>query len=156
MAWLVKLPVFHFLMKWGIRLVVPRHRVGVVLVIMDETNRVLLLNHVFHPFESWGLPGGWLDRKESPAEGVLRELKEETGLTAVIDDIIQIDRQPRPSHLGVVYLGRIIGGTLRLSPEIIEAQWFPADALPDAMQDFHRQAIDTAVTRRCQGANTQP
>ncbi|MEJ2748311.1 MAG: NUDIX domain-containing protein [Anaerolineae bacterium] len=145
-ARLVKLPVFHFLMRWGIRLVVPRHRVGVVLVIMDEANRVLLLDHVFHPHQSWGLPGGWLDANESPAEGVLRELKEETGLTAVLTTILFAEKQQNPPHLGIAYLGRLQGGALQLSSEIIEAGWFAPDELPGPLLPFHRAALAAATT----------
>ena len=84
---LARLMQFRFLqvlMVWGIYLFTPRHRVGVNVVVMDERQRVLLLKHVFHPQSPWGLPGGWLSRHEDPKEGVLRELREETGLTAVL------------------------------------------------------------------------
>lgn len=128
-------------MQWAIRLVVPRYRTGVVLVVLDEADRVLLLNHVFHPYEPWGLPGGWLNRNESPAEGVLRELKEETGLTAVLQTIILADKKPGQAQLDIAYLARLQGGTLQLSSEIIEAGWFPCDDLPGPMQSFHRAAI---------------
>ena len=122
-------------------LVVPRHRVGVVLVGLDEANRVLMLRHVFHPYTPWGLPGGWLGRKESPAAGVLRELQEETGLTAVLDSVILTDRQPDPYHLDIAYLGRIQHGDIQLSDEIIEAGWYSLDSLPEPMLPFHRDAI---------------
>lgn len=147
MARLVKRPFLNRLMRWAIMLVVPRHRIGVVLVGMDEANRVLMLRHVFHPYTPWGLPGGWLGRRESPAEGVLRELKEETGLTAVLDSVILIDRQPDPHHMDIAYLGRIQKGNMQLSGEIIEADWFPLDALPEPLLKFHRDAL-TAVQQK--------
>lgn len=147
MAWLIKRPFINRLMRWAIMLVVPRHRIGVVLVGMDETNQVLMLRHVFHPYTPWGLPGGWLGRKESPAKGVLRELKEETGLTAVLDSVILTDRQPDPHHLDIAFLGRIQKDRIQLSGEIIEAGWFPLDALPEPMIKFHRDAL-TAVQQK--------
>ena len=40
--------------------------------------QVLLVEHVFHPYAPWGLPGGWIDRNESPSQtAVIRELQEE-------------------------------------------------------------------------------
>jgi len=39
----------------------------------------------------WGMPGGWLEPGESPAEGAARELWEETGI------------EVRPEHLRQVY-----------------------------------------------------
>ena len=81
---MARFPFVNYFMAWGIRLVVPKQRIGAGLVALDEEDRVLLLRHVFHPYTPWGIPGGWLNRHEAPADGVLRELKEETGLTAVL------------------------------------------------------------------------
>ena len=154
-AQLVKRPLLNRLMKWAIRLIIPRHRVGVVLVVMNEMEQVLMLRHVFHPYAPWGLPGGWLNRHESPAEGVLRELKEETGLTAVLDTILFADRQPNPPHLGIAYRGHLQSGSIELSGEIIEADWFSFDTLPEPLLPFHRDVLETAVTTYRQGAYTQ-
>lgn len=147
-AQLVKLPLLNGMMKWAIRLVVPRHRIGVVIVVMNETEQVLLLRHVFHPHTPWGLPGGWLNRNESPSEGVLREFKEETGLTAVLNTIILAGQQHNPPHLGIAYLGQLQGGSLQLSSEIVEAGWFSFDNLPGPLQPFHRDAVTAAAHRQ--------
>ena len=79
----VKRPFLQRLMILAVHLIVPKQRIGVGLVVFDEQDRVLLLKHVFHPKTPWGLPGGWLGRDESPEQCALRELMEETGLTAV-------------------------------------------------------------------------
>lgn len=121
------------LMVWGIYLFTPRHRVGVNVVVMDERQRVLLLKHVFHPQAPWGLPGGWLSRGEDPATGVLRELREETGLTAVLENILMVEHDPRPLHIGIVYQARVEQGALMLNKEILEAAWFSLAALPAPM-----------------------
>jgi 8-oxo-dGTP diphosphatase len=151
-AQLVKLPLLNSVMKWAIRLVVPRHRIGVVMVVTNEAEQVLMLRHVFHPYTPWGLPGGWLNRRESPAEGVLRELKEETGLTAVLNTIILAGQQHNPPHLGIAYLGQLQGGSLVLSSEIVEAGWFSFDELPGPLLPFHRDAITAAAAVHRQGA----
>jgi ADP-ribose pyrophosphatase YjhB (NUDIX family) len=41
----------------------------------------------------WLLPGGLLEPDETPAEGALRELREETGIEALIEDLAAISRQ---------------------------------------------------------------
>lgn len=131
-------------MLWGIRLIVPRQRLGVTMVALDEQSRVLLLRHVFHPEYPWGLPGGWLGRNEAPAEGVMRELWEETGLTAVLGPTLLVRREDHPPHIGIAYLGYIQPGTITLSNEIIEAAWFDADDLPP-LYPFMADAIQTAL-----------
>lgn len=153
-AQLVKLPLLNGLMRVAIRLVVPRHRIGVVLVVMNDAEQVLLLRHVFHSYAPWGLPGGWLNRQEAPAEGVLRELKEETGLTAVLHTILFADKQHNPPHLGIAYLGQLQGGSLHLNAEIVEAGWFSFNKLPGSLLPFHRDALAAAAARR-QGAYTR-
>jgi 8-oxo-dGTP pyrophosphatase MutT (NUDIX family) len=82
LAKIIRLPFLRFPMGLAIRLVVPKHRTGVAVVCLDSSSRVLLLRHVFHPTKPWGLPGGWLNKGESPQDCALRELREETGLDA--------------------------------------------------------------------------
>jgi 8-oxo-dGTP diphosphatase len=143
-ARLVRWPLGHHLLALGVNLVTVRHRIGVAAVVLDDSGRVLLLNHVFHPAVPWGLPGGWLERDEAPATAVLRELREETGLTAVLGPVIHMTREARPPHVGIAYLAHSAQGDLRLSPEIIDAAWFAPNALPPLLP-FVRQAIATAA-----------
>lgn len=104
-----------------------------------------MLRHVFHPYIPWGLPGGWLGRNEDPAAGVLRELKEETGLTAVLGPVVHVAHDSNPPHVAIAFSGRVQSGSFRLSPEIMEAAWFPIDALPTSLLPFMRDAINAAV-----------
>ncbi|MCB8942737.1 MAG: NUDIX domain-containing protein [Ardenticatenaceae bacterium] len=124
---------------------VPRQRIGVSIIALDEQERVFLLKHVFHPSVPWGPPGGWLGRDEAPAAGALRELYEETGLTAVLGPVVHMALEENPTHIGIAYLAHIQPGTPRLSPEILEAAWFPIDNLPQPQYAFTEQAIQTAV-----------
>lgn len=141
LAQLVKRPFFNRLMQIGIQLIVPKQRIGVGLVVFNQFDQVLLLKHVFHPHSPWGVPGGWLERGESPAAGAQRELWEETGLTAVIGPPILTTYEKTPAHIGISYLGWLQNGTLTLSSEILEAQWVDIDYLPHDLFPFTRQAI---------------
>lgn len=134
-------------MVWGIYLVVPRHRIGINVVALDATNRVLLLKHVFHPGCPWGLPGGWLGRHEDPRAAALRELEEETGLTAVLGPALLTTYDPHPPHIGIIYLAIVQAGKMQLNGEILDAGWFPVQALPQPLSPTVQQAIDTAVAR---------
>ena len=46
----------------------------------------------------WGLPGGFLDRDETLAEGVLRELFEETGWTGRLVTLLRVNSRPDRPH----------------------------------------------------------
>ena len=141
----MRLPFLHGLMVWGMKVIVPRQRIGVSMIALDEQERVLLLKHVFHPKVPWGPPGGWLGRDEAPSVGVLRELREETGLTAVLGPVVHMALEEKPTHIGIAFLAYIQPGTMKLSPEILEAAWFSADDLPQPQYAFTEQAIKTAV-----------
>lgn len=117
---------------------------GVEVVLFNEQKQILLLKHVFHPEFPWGIPGGWLDRHEDPAACALRELREETGLTAVLGPVILIRREQQQSHLGVAYLAYAAQGSIQLSNEIIEATWTDLADLPKLMP-FSQEAVEKAA-----------
>ena len=106
----------------------PYVRVGAYALCLDLAGRLLLARVGANASArgSWTLPGGGLDWGEHPERGVLRELEEETGLTASefhgVAGIYSGTRRrsaerPRDSvHVvGIVY--RLAGLTGRLRPE---------------------------------------
>jgi NADH pyrophosphatase NudC (nudix superfamily) len=76
--------------------------------------------------------------------GALRELREETGLTAVLGPIVHVSRDPHPAHLGIAYLGNVKPGPITLSGEIIEAAWFHPHELPPLLP-FAQETIHKAI-----------
>jgi ADP-ribose pyrophosphatase YjhB (NUDIX family) len=144
-AKLVRNPLVCWLMGLAVRLTIPRQRVGVALVALNEANEVFMLRHVFHPYFEWGLPGGWLKKNEAPEAGVLRELREETGLTAVLGPAVSVVHSLQPPHIGIAYLGQLHVEKIQLSHEIIEARWFPLDGLPTPLSPHTQQAIHAAA-----------
>ncbi|HRN69284.1 MAG TPA: NUDIX hydrolase [Promineifilum sp.] len=146
LARLIRRRPFKGLLAWGVRLIVPRQRVGVALVTFNENEEVLLLRHVFHTASSWGLPGGWLNRNESPQDGLVRELGEETGRELIIGPPIQAAHEGPPSHIVMAYLGWLQPGPMRLNSEIIEARWFDLDRLPQPLWSFTESAISAGLS----------
>lgn len=92
---------------------------------VEAADRLLLVR--LAPSEAaaglWMLPGGGLDFGEDPADGVLRELTEETGLVGVVDELLAIrSRVAEPSEtrsghrihtIAILYRVSIVGGELR-------------------------------------------
>ena len=69
---------------------------GVVFV----GGRVLLIKRRFEPLAGrWSLPGGALEVGETLAEGLAREMKEETGLDVVVGPVVDVfDRITRDAE----------------------------------------------------------
>jgi len=145
-ALLVRKTPLKRLLPIVVRLVVPRHRIGVGGVVIDNAGKILLLRHVFHPANLWGLPGGWLNRHEDPAAGALRELAEETNLQATVGSLVYSCYDLSPPHLGLAFLLHATPGPLTLSNEIIEADWFAPGRFPGPLLPFTLAAIEAALT----------
>jgi len=115
-------------------------RVAAYALCVDVEGRVLLARVApgYPAAGTWTLPGGGLDFGEDPADAVLRELTEETGLTgrvvtlAFVDShthgaMLEAGRAYGPWHgVRIVYRVEITGGELR--DEVDEstdmAAWF--------------------------------
>jgi ADP-ribose pyrophosphatase YjhB (NUDIX family) len=121
------------MVKFLVRLAHPQFTVRVAGVFRTADGRILLLRHVFRHSYPWGLPAGFLEAGESPEAGVLRELREETGLVAEIEGIARI-RPVDSRHLEITLAGRIDPAqTIIPSLEIFEAGYFKLDTLPGPM-----------------------
>ncbi|MFK7802649.1 MAG: NUDIX hydrolase [Anaerolineae bacterium] len=118
-------------------MLIPKHRIGVNVVCLDTDNRILMLKHVFHPLSPWGLPGGWMDAGETPAECALRELREETGLvSATAGETILFFRNPGPDHLNIIILATIDAQqpqTKLDGVEITDSMWVTPDTVPEKL-----------------------
>ena len=123
----------------------PRYTAGAVAIIFNDAGEVLLVEHVFHAFIPWGLPGGYLDRREDPDKAVLRELREELELEAEISQIIRVERN-FGDHLDFTYLCHPRGAVGKLSMELKAYRWIALVDLP-VLPDHQREAIMEAAAR---------
>ncbi|MFJ3904849.1 NUDIX domain-containing protein [Streptomyces sp. NPDC090025] len=116
--------------------------VGVTGVVRDDQGRVLLLKHrMWPPERPWGLPTGYAIKSEEFPATIVREVKEETGLDVKPGRLVSVTSGYR-LRVEVAYEALHAGGTLSIDGfEILEAQWFKPDSLPEGMQDSHRQLI---------------
>lgn len=82
-------------------------RVAAYGVVVRE-NQVLLvrLTERTPAAGSWSLPGGGIDHGEHPADAVVRELYEETGLRGRVVDLLDVDSHFREHYLDQEVLER--------------------------------------------------
>ncbi len=106
----------------------PLAGVGAVVV---EQGRVLLVRRGTEPMKGrWSLPGGLLELGEPLAEGVAREVREETGLEVevlglveLLDRIYREGARVRYHYVIADYLCRVVGGELRAGSDADAARW---------------------------------
>ena len=71
----------------ALRLGTARVSVGVCALVQDARGRLLLTHHTYRE-QPWGLPGGFIGRREQPGVALARELREELSVAAVIGPLV--------------------------------------------------------------------
>ena len=128
------------------RLTRPRFSVGAVGVVFNDVDQVLLVEHIFHPYSPWGLPGGWVERGENPRDAVVRELREELELEVEVGSVVTAELG-FAQHLDLAFLCRPLNDVGRLSSELTDYRWTQLDAMPK-LHRFHGLAVAQAVEIR--------
>jgi len=102
--------------------------VGAFGLILDEKNRILLCHRTDR--DLWNLPGGGLERGETPWQGVIREVKEEVGLDAEVIKLQGVYSKAFEDDIILSFVCRKVGGKLTLSDEADDIKYFSIDELP--------------------------
>ncbi len=117
---------------------VPGERQGASIAVFSE-NAVLLVRRRRGPFRGlWSLPGGSVEAGEEPRSAALRELLEETGISAHIDgklDDVLIETTEEDGTASryrlAVFYGSYRGGAARASSDADAVVWVTLDRLQD-------------------------
>ena len=98
--------------------------------------KVLLVKRGRPPFAGlWSLPGGKVEDGETPRQAACRELKEETGIEAEVEGIIDTVRVAAGgagdsmTYRLTVFYGRPVGGRLKSASDSAMAEWVNLDDL---------------------------
>ena len=115
---------------------------GVAVIGGDGAGRVLLVR-LSYGAGGWTVPGGGIKRGETPAEAAHREFREETGCTAdglrLLD--VQTDRVHGTDNVVHVFAATAQGNPTCDDAEVVEARFFPCDALPDGIGDLAKRRL---------------
>lgn len=115
-------------------------------IILNAQNQVLLVKHTYHAH--WYTPGGGVKKHESAKTALLRELKEEVGLTVIGEpELFGIYHH---TYLGVsdypiMYVVKnfsIENIENTHSPEIEKVEWFDYENLPELTSPGTRRRLN--------------
>jgi 8-oxo-dGTP diphosphatase len=128
-----------------IRLTQQQFTVSVAAIVLNESNEVLLLDHVLRPGSGWGIPGGFLMSDEQPVDAVRRELQEETGIE--LNDIKLLNARTINRHIEILFRARSNGTPEVKSREINSLGWFKIDEMPEKMNRKQKSIIEKHLNK---------
>ncbi len=110
--------------------------------------KVLLIERKNEPY-GYAIPGGFVDKFERVQDAAVRELREETGIEAKVDDIELLgvysdsDRDPRGHTIGVMYVYMADSELEAVAMDDAKGVcYFDVDKLPEQIAFDHRRVIE--------------
>ncbi len=95
----------------------------------------------------WGLVSGYVDAGESPAETIVREVREEVGLDAKVEALVNVFGRRASAvngphgTVGVLYLCTVAPGDPVISHEVLDARYWDIEAVTP----WHKNHKDYAL-----------
>lgn len=161
-------PRAHFRINEGTRLMGMseyvrklREKIGHELIFMSAASGVVIndASEILLQRRSddgrWALPGGAIDPGEEPADAVIREVWEETGVTVMPERIISVESGPdyfvrypngdEAMVLAIVFACKPVRGEPQVNDEeSLEVRYFPLNAMPE-LSERHRKRVELAL-----------
>jgi ADP-ribose pyrophosphatase YjhB (NUDIX family) len=118
----------------------PLPLVGAIAVVFDEQGRVLMVRRADN--HQWALVTGVLEPGEEPAAGALREIEEETGVTARVERLLGVSARglttlPNGDQVwwtSILFQCRHVSGDPKVNDdESIDVGWFEIGDIPELL-----------------------
>lgn len=129
-----------------------RPKVGAIAVVLREGAALMVQRGKAPNAGLWGFPGGHVEWGETALEAAVRELDEETGVTATATgyltclDVIGRDGQDHVSHhyLLAAVLCEYVTGTPVAADDAADAAWVPLAEIAAGTRPFSRN-VDSVI-----------
>ena len=106
----------------------PQFTLGAFGIIFNEKREVLLCHR--RDRDLWNLPGGGVEKNESPWEAVIREVKEESGFDVKIKYLSGVYFKREKEEVIFAFMCEIIGGVPTLNEEADAIEFFGVEKIP--------------------------
>ncbi|MBA4392175.1 MAG: NUDIX hydrolase [Desulfobacca sp.] len=124
-------------------------KVAAGTVTLFEKEIVLVKRGISPGYGKWVIPGGFVDRGETPEEAAVRETLEETNLQVRITSLLNVYAYTGSTVIVVAYLADAMGGVPAACDESLEVDFFPFEKIPwselafpstrDALKDYGKR-----------------
>jgi ADP-ribose pyrophosphatase YjhB (NUDIX family) len=124
-----------------------RNPLPVAACLVEAEGGLYLIRRRHEPSQGrWGLPAGFVEHGETPAEAAARETREETGLLVAVGALVglypYVEQGGERSGIVIAYRAVVIGGTPVAADDAAEVRLFAPEALPlDIAFETHRLAL---------------
>lgn len=116
-------------------------------IILNSKNEVFLIKRGIEPaYGEWALPGGYVDWDETFEEAMMREIREEVGLSLTIDRFFRYydSTQRNLQNVAVTFVLKVQDNTsvTLQKEEVLEGRWFSFSNLPEHIAFDHRMMLE--------------
>ncbi|GAA3255149.1 NUDIX domain-containing protein [Dactylosporangium siamense] len=123
---------------------------GVGAIVVDDRGRLLFARR--SDTGRWAVVAGMVEPGEQPADTIVREVHEETGVDVTVERILGVATHPvdypngdRCEYLSITFLCRAVGGTARVNDdESLDVGWFEPTELPE-LEPYSRLRVEMAL-----------
>jgi 8-oxo-dGTP pyrophosphatase MutT (NUDIX family) len=120
-----------------------RHSVSVAAIVTDEGGRVLLVRR--SDTGEWEPPGGVVEQDEDLLTALVREVREETGITVRPGRLTGVYKNMTLGIVALVFRCTPAAGTPTTGPEAAEVRWTEPAQLPQVVGERLRVRIEDAL-----------
>jgi mutator protein MutT len=124
---------------------------SVAAIIRDERGRILFQRRASDG--RWSLPSGAIDPGETPEEAIVREVREETGLSVIPTKLLAVysgerfrhvyEGGDRVEYMVAVFRCDVVGGALGGEEgETLELRYFDHDERPELVLPYPQELFD--------------
>jgi 8-oxo-dGTP diphosphatase len=118
--------------------------VAYALIYNENKEKILMVNN---KGSGWSLPGGAVEKGETLEQAVIRETKEETGLTIEIENIVAVNeaffKENGHHALFITFKAKVIEGeiSIQYENEISEVEWVGTQRANELMP-YHPTGVE--------------
>ncbi|YBV93549.1 NUDIX hydrolase (plasmid) [Bacillus sp. PK9-021] len=116
-------------------------------LLLDKDKEKILM--VLNRNNTWSLPGGGVEKGETPEQAAIRETKEETGYDIKVDGIVSLNEAFIDNNhiLFIVFKGQIIQepNQIPLEENILKVEWVDLKTA-DKLMPYYPNGISTLIS----------